>query len=81
RCPPRVTAPLQGAGAAPPWATSRRFNQQLIDAARSLKVGYPADPQTQMGPVIEPANGKLLGGLTTLGPGEHWDVHVHARHS
>tara|TARA_R100000935_G_C2803868_1_gene151739 strand:- start:38 stop:1174 length:1137 start_codon:yes stop_codon:yes gene_type:complete len=25
-----------------------------------------------MGPVIEPANGKLLGGLTTLGPGEHW---------
>lgn len=53
-------------------ATSRRFNQQLIDAARSLKVGYPADPQTQMGPVIEPANGKLLGGLTTLGPGEHW---------
>lgn len=53
-------------------ATSRRFNQQLIDAARSLKVGYPVDPQTQMGPVIEPANGKLLGGLTTLGDGESW---------
>ncbi len=53
-------------------ATSRRFNQQLIDAARSLKVGYPADPQTQMGPIIEPANGKLLGGLTELGAGEHW---------
>ncbi len=53
-------------------ATSRRFNQQLIDAARSLKVGYPADPETQMGPIIEAAHGKLLGGLTTLGPGEHW---------
>ncbi|TLM82483.1 bifunctional proline dehydrogenase/L-glutamate gamma-semialdehyde dehydrogenase [Pseudarthrobacter sp. NamE5] len=53
-------------------ATSRRFNQQLIDAARSLKVGYPVDPQTQMGPVIESANGKLLGGLTTLGHGESW---------
>jgi RHH-type proline utilization regulon transcriptional repressor/proline dehydrogenase/delta 1-pyrroline-5-carboxylate dehydrogenase len=53
-------------------ATSRRFNQQLIDAARSLKVGYPVDPQTQMGPIIEPANGKLLGGLTTLGDGESW---------
>ncbi|WP_284982520.1 bifunctional proline dehydrogenase/L-glutamate gamma-semialdehyde dehydrogenase [Arthrobacter sp. efr-133-TYG-118] len=53
-------------------AKSRRFNQQLIDAARSLKVGYPVDPQTQMGPIIEPANGKLLRGLTTLSPGEQW---------
>lgn len=53
-------------------ATSRRFNQQLVDAARSLKVGYPVDPQTQMGPIIEPANGKLLGGLTELGAGESW---------
>jgi len=53
-------------------ATSRRFNQQLEDAARSLKVGYPVDPQTQMGPVIEPAQGKLLRGLTTLGEGEQW---------
>jgi len=53
-------------------ATSRRFNQQLEDAARSLKVGYPVDPQTQMGPVIEPAQGKLLRGLTTLGEGEKW---------
>ncbi|MDP5226276.1 MULTISPECIES: bifunctional proline dehydrogenase/L-glutamate gamma-semialdehyde dehydrogenase [Arthrobacter] len=53
-------------------AKSRRFNQQLEDAARSLKVGYPVDPQTQMGPVIEPAQGKLLRGLTTLGDGEQW---------
>jgi RHH-type proline utilization regulon transcriptional repressor/proline dehydrogenase/delta 1-pyrroline-5-carboxylate dehydrogenase len=53
-------------------ATSRRFNQQLVDAARSLKVGYPVDPQTQMGPIIEPANGKLLRGLTKLRAGEQW---------
>jgi RHH-type proline utilization regulon transcriptional repressor/proline dehydrogenase/delta 1-pyrroline-5-carboxylate dehydrogenase len=53
-------------------ATSRRFNQQLIDAARPLKVGYPVDPQTQMGPVIEAANGKLLGGPTKLGGVESW---------
>ncbi|NKX54736.1 bifunctional proline dehydrogenase/L-glutamate gamma-semialdehyde dehydrogenase [Arthrobacter sp. E918] len=53
-------------------AASRRFHHQLVDAVRSLKVGYPVDPQTQMGPVIEPAAGKLLSGLTTLGEGEHW---------
>ncbi|MFF5794194.1 proline dehydrogenase family protein [Paeniglutamicibacter sp. NPDC012692] len=53
-------------------AESKRFHNQLIDAARSLKVGYPQDPQTQMGPVIEPAQGKLLRGLTVLGEGEKW---------
>ena len=57
------------------WAaTSERFNNQLIDAVRALKVGYPADPTTQMGPIIEPAHGKLLGALTTLQPGERWAV-------
>ena len=40
----------------------------------SLTVGYPADPTTQMGPIIEPAKGKLLSGLTTLGAGETWLV-------
>ncbi len=53
-------------------ADSKRFHNQLIDDIRSLKVGYPQDPQTQMGPVIEPAQGKLLRGLTTLGEGEKW---------
>ena len=55
-------------------ATSRRFRTQLMDAVSSLTVGYPADPRTQMGPVIEPAKGKLLAGLTTLGDGESWLV-------
>ncbi|HSU71986.1 MAG TPA: aldehyde dehydrogenase family protein, partial [Micrococcaceae bacterium] len=53
-------------------AKSPRFRNQLIDAVSSLKVGYPADASTQMGPIIEPANGKLLEALTTLGPGESW---------
>ncbi|MCC9144581.1 MULTISPECIES: proline dehydrogenase family protein [unclassified Arthrobacter] len=53
-------------------AKSQRFRNQLVDAVQSLKVGYPEDPTTQMGPVIEPAAGKLLRGLTELGEGETW---------
>lgn len=55
-------------------AKSRRFHNQLVDAVTSLKVGYPQDPTSQMGPIIEPANGKLLNALTTLGEGESWAV-------
>ncbi len=53
-------------------ATSRRFRQQLVDAVTSLSVGPPEDPRTQMGPLIEPAQGKLLDALTTVAPGESW---------
>jgi RHH-type proline utilization regulon transcriptional repressor/proline dehydrogenase/delta 1-pyrroline-5-carboxylate dehydrogenase len=55
-------------------AKSKRFHNQLIDAVTSLKVGYPEDPSSQMGPIIEPAGGKLLNALTTLGEGENWAV-------
>lgn len=55
-------------------AKSERFRRQLVDAATSLRVGYPADAQSQMGPIIEPANGKLLNALTELGIGEEWLV-------
>jgi len=55
-------------------ATSPRFLGQLVDAVRSLKVGFPGDPSTQMGPVIEPASGKLRKALTTLDEGESWLV-------
>ncbi|WP_120521129.1 proline dehydrogenase family protein [Arthrobacter celericrescens] len=55
-------------------ATSTRFRNQLLDAARSLQVGYPDQATTQMGPIIEPAKGKLLHALTTLGEGESWAV-------
>ncbi|MCJ1715367.1 proline dehydrogenase family protein [Curtobacterium sp. VKM Ac-2922] len=55
-------------------ARSRRFHNQLIDAVSSLTVGYPSDPTSQMGPVVQPAAGKLLDGLTELGAGESWAV-------
>jgi RHH-type proline utilization regulon transcriptional repressor/proline dehydrogenase/delta 1-pyrroline-5-carboxylate dehydrogenase len=53
---------------------SERFQRQLVDATRSLVVGYPRQATTQMGPVIEPAQGKLLSGLTELSAGESWLV-------
>ncbi|WP_315915223.1 bifunctional proline dehydrogenase/L-glutamate gamma-semialdehyde dehydrogenase [Arthrobacter sp. lap29] len=53
-------------------AKSPRFRNQLLDAAASLNVGYPGVATSQMGPVIEPAAGKLLGALTTLDAGEAW---------
>ncbi len=55
-------------------ASSRRFRDQLVDAVTSLKVGLPGDPESQVGPVIEPATGKLLDALTRLAPGESWLV-------
>lgn len=55
-------------------ATSERFQRQLVDAVSSLKVGYPNDLQVTMGPIIEPAEGKLLRAFTKLDPGEKWLV-------
>jgi RHH-type proline utilization regulon transcriptional repressor/proline dehydrogenase/delta 1-pyrroline-5-carboxylate dehydrogenase len=55
-------------------ATSRRFREQLVDAVTSLVVGWPHDPMSQVGPLIEPAQGKLLDALTRLQPGEQWLV-------
>ncbi|GIG27783.1 bifunctional proline dehydrogenase/L-glutamate gamma-semialdehyde dehydrogenase [Cellulomonas marina] len=51
---------------------SRRFRDQLLDAVASLPVGEVWDPRTRMGPLVEPAGGKLLAGLTDLGDGERW---------
>jgi len=55
-------------------ADSKRFERQLVDAVTSMRTGLPSDPATQMGPIIEPANGKLLKALTTLERGERWLV-------
>ncbi len=55
-------------------ASSRRFRDQLIDAVTSLRVGYPSDSTVQVGPLIEPASGKLLRALTEIAPGESWLV-------
>ncbi|MFI7483915.1 bifunctional proline dehydrogenase/L-glutamate gamma-semialdehyde dehydrogenase [Kocuria sp. M1R5S2] len=55
-------------------ATSRRFHDQLVDAVTSLTVDAPTNPAAQMGPLTEPAEGKLLKALTTLDEGESWVV-------
>ncbi len=55
-------------------ADSARFRRQLVDAVRSLRVGPSTDPTTQMGPIVQPADGKLLDALTRLAPGERWLV-------
>jgi RHH-type proline utilization regulon transcriptional repressor/proline dehydrogenase/delta 1-pyrroline-5-carboxylate dehydrogenase len=57
-----------------PVARSRRFAQQLVDATRSLRVGPASDPLSEIGPLIEPPQGKLRWALTTLGEGERWLV-------
>jgi RHH-type transcriptional regulator, proline utilization regulon repressor / proline dehydrogenase / delta 1-pyrroline-5-carboxylate dehydrogenase len=55
-------------------ARSERFRRQLIDAVSSYRVGYPWEPPSQVGPLIEPADGKLLRALTSLEPGQRWVV-------
>ncbi|UCR90635.1 bifunctional proline dehydrogenase/L-glutamate gamma-semialdehyde dehydrogenase [Mycetocola spongiae] len=54
--------------------TSARFLDQLVDSVSSLRVDYPTNRATQMGPIIEPAAGKLEWALTTLDSGESWAV-------
>ncbi|MGO1875409.1 proline dehydrogenase family protein [Agrococcus casei] len=56
---------------------SEKFRRQLLDAVQTLRVGYPTDPQVHVGPVIEPASGKLERALTTLETGESWLVEPH----
>jgi len=53
-------------------ARSERFRRQLVDAVRAYDVGAPEDGSTRIGPLIGPAEGKLLGALTTLHAGESW---------
>ena len=55
-------------------ARSKRIRNQLRDAVTSLRVGSPLDAGNQVGPIVQPAAGKLLEGLTTLGEGERWFV-------
>ncbi|WP_314649553.1 bifunctional proline dehydrogenase/L-glutamate gamma-semialdehyde dehydrogenase [uncultured Microbacterium sp.] len=53
-------------------AESERFRRQLVDAVGSYKVGEPWDGSSRIGPLIGPAEGKLLHALTTLESGESW---------
>ncbi|QLD11495.1 bifunctional proline dehydrogenase/L-glutamate gamma-semialdehyde dehydrogenase [Microbacterium oleivorans] len=57
-----------------PVGRSKRFARQLVDATRSLRVGPPTDARAEVGPVIEPPQGKLAWALTTLDEGERWLV-------
>ncbi|MFT0846589.1 bifunctional proline dehydrogenase/L-glutamate gamma-semialdehyde dehydrogenase [Actinomycetaceae bacterium L2_0104] len=51
---------------------SKRFQRQLVDSVKSLRLGFPQDLSAQMGPCVEEPSGKLLRGLTELDPGQHW---------
>jgi RHH-type proline utilization regulon transcriptional repressor/proline dehydrogenase/delta 1-pyrroline-5-carboxylate dehydrogenase len=53
-------------------ADSDRFRRQLLDAVGSYRVGDPWDEAARIGPLIAPAEGKLLRALTTLEPGQSW---------
>lgn len=53
---------------------SGRLLAQLADATTSLAVDWPAELNSMVGPLIEPAHDPLLSGLTTLEPGESWLV-------
>jgi len=51
---------------------SERFRRQLLDAVEGYAVGMPWDEASRIGPLIAPAEGKLLRGLTTLEEGQSW---------
>jgi RHH-type transcriptional regulator, proline utilization regulon repressor / proline dehydrogenase / delta 1-pyrroline-5-carboxylate dehydrogenase len=53
-------------------ADSATFRRQLVDAVSTMTVGTATDPTTVIGPLIEPAAGKLRSALTTLADGESW---------
>ncbi len=55
-------------------ARSERFRRQLVDAVRSVRVGWAEDVGAVMGPLIQRPEGKLLRALTSLDQGEAWLV-------
>ncbi|MGM7698869.1 proline dehydrogenase family protein [Microbacterium sp. A84] len=55
-----------------PVGRSKRFARQLVDAVRSLHVGWPSDPLAEVGPVIEEPQGKLAWALSELEGDEQW---------
>ncbi len=50
------------------------FHQRLSDAVRSLRIGWPNEPATWMGPLINAPSGPLARALTALDSGEEWLV-------
>ncbi|MBN9605511.1 MAG: proline dehydrogenase family protein [Actinomycetales bacterium] len=53
---------------------SERFRRQLADATQSLHVAWPTDPTAEVGPIVQPPEGKLEHALTRLDDGESWLV-------
>lgn len=51
---------------------SRAFRDALVDAARSLPVGYAWDLKSKFGPLANPVGGALQEALKTLDAGEEW---------
>ncbi|WP_418276134.1 bifunctional proline dehydrogenase/L-glutamate gamma-semialdehyde dehydrogenase [Isoptericola jiangsuensis] len=74
KCSAASLAILVGPVGDPTTATGERFRRQLVDAVQTLRVGPATDLSTVMGPLTEPATGKLHRALTTLEPGERWLV-------
>ncbi|EEH63246.1 aldehyde dehydrogenase (NAD) family protein [Gleimia coleocanis DSM 15436] len=53
---------------------SKRVRNQIVDAVKSLNIGWADDLSVQMGPLsVEPGE-KLMRGLTKLEPGQRWVV-------
>ncbi|MCS4485024.1 bifunctional proline dehydrogenase/L-glutamate gamma-semialdehyde dehydrogenase [Gleimia sp. 6138-11-ORH1] len=53
---------------------SKRVRNQLIDAVKSLNIGWADDLSVQMGPLSVKPGEKLMRGLTTLEPGQRWVI-------
>ncbi|MDO5720582.1 MAG: bifunctional proline dehydrogenase/L-glutamate gamma-semialdehyde dehydrogenase [Actinomycetaceae bacterium] len=53
---------------------SRRVRDQLLDAVESLNIGWADDLSVEMGPLSSQPGEKLLNGLTTLEPGQKWEI-------
>ncbi|UVI36895.1 bifunctional proline dehydrogenase/L-glutamate gamma-semialdehyde dehydrogenase [Brevibacterium spongiae] len=51
---------------------SERYRRQLVDAAASMVVDWPANLSATMGPLTEDPSDKLRRALTSLEPGESW---------
>ena len=51
---------------------SKRVRNQLVDAAKSLHIGWGDDLSAEMGPLSSEPGEKLLAGLTTLDEGQKW---------
>jgi RHH-type transcriptional regulator, proline utilization regulon repressor / proline dehydrogenase / delta 1-pyrroline-5-carboxylate dehydrogenase len=74
KCSAASLAILVGSMGDPRSRIGRRFRRQLLDAARTLRVGHGSDLSTTMGPLVDALSPKLERALTTLDDGESWLV-------